>query len=214
MSCVNVRIAALQDRHRAQAHGRVLAAVCEDADPCEHGGERGTQLVRQDGEKCVLGLIGALRFDTGGFRPPEPPPLLFRHLALRDVVEYQNHPQHSAVGVPDGCAAVVDRDLTPISRDEDGVVGKPHKQPVAQHAQRGALDLLAGVGVDDPEHFPQGPSPGLDLAPAGERLGDGVLKNDRPGRVRRDHRIADAVERGSQTLLLLPRTRLGDTRTS
>ena len=92
-------------------------------------------------------------------------------------------------------------------------LASPTNIPSRSTRSGGALDLLAGVGVDDPEHFPQRPAPGLGLAPAGERLGDGVLEDDRPGRVGRDHRVADAVERDSQALLLLPRTRLGDART-
>ena len=149
---------------------------------------------------------------AGGVGPQRAPMLGLRRLALGHVAEHEDHPHQLAAGLADRGAAVVDLDLAAVARDQHGVVREAHDRAFAQHADGGILDRLSRVGVEDPEDLAERSTPRLGLPPGSERLGHRIHEDDVATDVGRDHRVADAAQRDTQSLLAVAQTVLGGTR--
>ena len=72
--------------------------------------------------------------------------------ALADVPEHQHHTGDFAPLVADRGGAVVNRSVRPVFGDEQAVVRQPDDHAIPQGSNRGTLDCLAAVFVDDVKH--------------------------------------------------------------
>ncbi len=93
-------------------------------------------------------------------------------------------------------AVVVDRDLPPVARAQDGMVRQADHGPFPEHLRDGALDRFARRFREDPKHVIHRPAPRAScFGPSGQSLRDRVHERDTALGVGRDHGIADALQR-------------------
>ena len=125
--------------------------------------------------------------------------------ALGDVAENEHHAHGVAVPVSYGSAAVVDGDLCSVFPHEDRMVGKTDNHPFPEHLGDGALNLTAGLLVDDIEDLRDRLHRSLRERPAGQSFRDSVHKGDLSFNVGGNDRIADARQGGGPALLAFPK---------
>ncbi len=131
---------------------------------------------------------------------------------LRAVAEHQHDAQDVPLVVEDGCAAVRDRALRPVPRDEERVVGQSHDLLLAEGPFDRALHRQAGMLLDDREDLAHGPADGLGPAPPREVLRHLVDDLDPSLPVGGDDAVTDALERQPMPSFtrLLPRFGAGE----
>src|SRR4028118_1377418 len=93
-------------------------------------------------------LAAALLPRGAGGRPPRP-----RGAVLGDVAENEHNAKKAAPFVPDGSAAVADRDLASVPGKEERVVGKPGNDAAANHLVHRAFHRFAGRLAHDVENL-------------------------------------------------------------
>ena len=123
--------------------------------------------------------------------------------ALGDVTEHQHRPDDVARIVPDRGAGVVDRDDGLVRAFEDRAVLEGAHASLGEGAQCRVGGRLFGLLVVDGEHVGQRSPGGAGGRPPGQRLRYRVHEFDVAAGIRRDHAIADAVQRRRQPLVAL-----------
>ncbi len=104
---------------------------------------------------------------------------------------------------------VVDRQLSPVARDQQRVIGECDDAPLVQRAQGGVFDRRPRRFVDDLKDIGQRPAHRLGLGPTGQTLGDGVQEDHATFGVGADHGVADAGQRDPQPLAFRKQLLLG-----
>ena len=137
-----------------------------------------------------------------------PERLLFLPL-FADVAKDQDGPHRLSLRVEDRGAAVRDRALAPVAGDERRVVREPHHDSFRQHARDGIGGGGARLFVDDAEDLPDGTPDRFRFRPTGQPLRDRIDPRHARLFIRRQHTVADAVQRGLQALLASPQSVLG-----
>ncbi len=120
--------------------------------------------------------------------------------SLRDVPKDQDAADDFAELAADWSGVVFDGALSPVLRDQEGMVRRPHDRAFPQRPSRGAFDFRAGRFAHDAEDFAELQAGGLCAAPAGERFGHWVHPGNAGLGVGGDDRVTDACESGAEAL--------------
>ena len=64
----------------------------------------------------------------------------------------QHHATDHATGRSNGCAAVINRMLVAITRNQNGMIRETDNHSFTQYPCHRALDFFARIGIDDLEH--------------------------------------------------------------
>ena len=123
---------------------------------------------------------------------------------LGHVAEDQHGAGKRAVEAENWRAGILDGQLLVVAGEEQSAGLKPGGGAFAQSAERGIVERLAALLVDDAEHFPNRLAAGVGERPAGELLGDLVEQKHAPRGVGGDHALADAADGGAQPFPLTP----------
>lgn len=157
---------------------------------------------REAGDRCERRPV----VERGDERLPSPGEelaSLLRALLLGHVAEHEDHAEEAPAFVTNGGCAIVDRSLFAALRPEERMVREPYDYPLAKDLRHGALHPLPGALGENTEHLVESPAARLTHVPAGQAFGDRVHERNVAVAIGRDHRIADAAQRG-----LKPSTRL------
>src|SRR5947208_3201369 len=130
------------------------------------------------------GIIRGL--DNGGDKQRE----LLGLLALGNIAEDQDDAENLSIFKFDGSAAVVNRNLRPVFRNQYRVIRKPYDRAFSQHLCYGAFNLFTCMLVYDLENICERMASRLFLLPTGQRLCDLVHKSHAPCGVRRYYGVA------------------------
>jgi hypothetical protein len=147
---------------------------------------------------CVLGRFNDRRQFSAD--PLTVRPFTLGAAAVRDVAKHHHRASDAAVHCFHRRGAVVDRNFTSRSGDQQRMVRKSGDRAFAQHPFHRIRGRSPRVLVHDDEHVSERTSLSVLLRPAGQGLRDRVDLGDTSPLVGCDHRIAEAVNRHTQAL--------------
>ena len=74
-------------------------------------------------------------------------------MPLGDVTEHEHHALNRTIRVADGSSAVIDRMLTAVFGNEDGVVRQSYDLAFSENLGDGVFNRLTRLLIDDTEYF-------------------------------------------------------------
>jgi len=119
----------------------------------------------------------------------------FEAALLADSAEDEDHAVNRPRIVEQRRRTVFDGRFAPAPRAQHRMVRESDHFPLAQHTDRRILCRLAGLLVEDVEHFLEGPAARVGVRPPGQLLSHGVHEGYFPSEIGGDHGIANRTQR-------------------